>query len=177
MLSATHIAKKLAYDEESKQLVYIQPPMTGRIAGTIHHDKHVVRIGGRRYSITDVAWLIHTGLWPSSPTESISGDVWDLSLGNLRLAPRVAAPAPNIDWGKANKAASRTIKPRGPNPTGVKGVMPYSGGRFKAQVYADGKCKHVGIFATVDEAAAAIAEWHRNEEQRLRELAKSRAFA
>lgn len=177
MLSAAYIAKKLAYDEESKQLVWLTPPMTGRIAGTIHHDKHVVRIASRHYSITDVAWLIHTGLWPSNPTESVDGSVWDLSLENLRFTARVTEPAPNIDWGKADKAASRTIKPRGPHPTGVKGVMPYSGGRFKAQVYAGGKCKHVGIFATVDEAAAAIAEWQRNEGQRLRELAKSRAFA
>jgi hypothetical protein len=180
MLQLAYTQEKLAYDPQLKQLVWrTKGACIGKIAGAPHGKRRVVRIGGQRYSLTDVAWLLHTGNWPSAPTETIDGDEKDLRLENLRfVVEQPKKQTPSGGWSEANRAAAsaKEQSARRTSPTGVKGVLPYAGGRFKAQVYTAGKCKHLGIFDSIAQASNAIDQWHAVERKRLRELGQLKPF-
>lgn len=179
MLLLAYAQKKLAFDPQLDQLVWrTKGACIGKIAGAMHGKRRVVRIAGERYSLTDVAWLLHTGNWPSAPTETVDGDEKDLRLQNLRFATQAKRQAPPASWEAAHKAAAggKVASKRRQSPTGIPGVLPYAHERFKAQVYTAGKCKHLGIFDTKEAAAKAIEDWRTAERKRVTAMKMANPF-
>lgn len=88
------------------------------------------------------AWAIATGRWPSDQIDHINGDRADNRLSTLREA------SPSVN--RRNAARHRR------NKSGVNGVhLRKSDGRYLANILVDGRTKHLGLFDTLAEAAAA----------------------
>lgn len=92
-----------------------------------------------------VAWLWMTGEWPDGDIDHIDGDGHNNRWSNLRCVSRSV--------NALNGGAYRT------NALGVRGVY-HKGPRYKtrpfcAEIMVDGKKRHLGMYATIDEASAA----------------------
>jgi hypothetical protein len=62
--------------------------LVGAIAGAKNgRGYHQIRIGGRPYSASRLAWLYMTGKWPNSEISYINGKPSDTRWANLREAP------------------------------------------------------------------------------------------
>jgi hypothetical protein len=97
-----------------------------------------IRINGKHYKASDLAWLYMTGEWPVMSVDHRNqvgdDDQWD----NLRLATRSQQMMNRRDWGKE----------------WPKGVAK-SGNRFMARIQIDKKSIFLGTYATVTEAKSA----------------------
>jgi hypothetical protein len=136
------------YDPETglitwaKKRAYKNP--AGSRAGAIDRTTGYIRLGlaGRLYYAHRVAWYLAHGEWPPEQIDHINGVRTDNRLTNLRLAT------------KGQNAINRGPTCR--NSSGVPGVRwdrKYS--RWYARICANGVNKHLGTFATFDEAVAA----------------------
>lgn len=100
-----------------------------------------VKEGGTYYQAAHrVAWLLHTGQWPTHQIDHINADKQDNRIHNLREA-----------------TATQNLRNRGVfknNKLGVKGVC-MVGTRFRAQLWKDGKFLLSKHFKTLAEASAA----------------------
>lgn len=120
-----------------------------REAGTISETHGIryrqVQIGLAFYKTHRLAWLYVTGAHPKNQIDHISGDGLDNRIANLRDV--------------TNLENHRNMKMSRANTTGVCGVHPHKG-KYKAQIRANGKTRHLGTFDTVADAARArkIAE-------------------
>ncbi|WEL95505.1 HNH homing endonuclease [Xanthomonas phage vB_XooS_NR08] len=98
----------------------------------------------KRYKAHRIAWLLHTGQWPSQHLDHIDGARTNNRIDNLR---------------ECNKAENSQNKGKYKNCTsGVTGVHWHK--RYKkwvAQIRVDGKLIHLGGFDTIEEAAQARA--------------------
>ena len=115
----------------------------GSSAGTPNWSGHLyVEIDRRTYAVHRVVWLYLYGAWPSSQIDHINGKRDDNCIANLRLA----TPSEN----QCNS------KRRSDNKSGLKGVcFRKDNGRWAAQITFDGQQRHLGLFATREEAYAA----------------------
>ena len=106
----------------------------------------VGRIDGQKYYAHRVIWALHNGRWPAHGIDHINGVRDDNRIVNLREAT----------------AAENSRNARRPtnNTSGVKGVSLFKAtGRWEAYISAGGsKKKHLGFYATRDEAADAYAQ-------------------
>lgn len=122
----------------------------GQPAGHIHK----VRSGERRrIAITHdgaahrvyasrLIWAWHHGVWPSELVDHEDGDTLNDLIGNLRDVP--------------DGTNSKNMKMHCGNKSGVTGVCQYGRrGKWKAEIMADGVKTHLGVFDTIDDAAAA----------------------
>ena len=111
-------------------------PAGGRDA----HGHMTVSVFGKRYRAARLAFLYITGAWPQEDVDHINGDRADDRWSNLRAATRVQ-----------NLANTRAR-------SGMKGACWVSSkNRWKAQIRAGGKNRHIGYFDTEAEANAAYA--------------------
>jgi hypothetical protein len=101
-----------------------------------------VKINRRLYMAHRLAWLYVTGDWPLAHIDHINGDRSDNRFANLRIGTN----AENV----------RNSKMRSNNKCGYKGVH-YKKAikKFVAQISADGRVYHLGVFKTAAEAHAA----------------------
>lgn len=91
-----------------------------------------------------VAWLFLTGNWPACQIDHINGDRADNRACNLREAD---SRQNNLNRGATSKSAS-----------GIKGVYWKKRERkWLAQISFGGKSKHLGFYASKEEAAQAYA--------------------
>jgi hypothetical protein len=92
MLSAKRLRKVLSYAPTTgifrwKVSASSRSPV-GAIAGAKNgRGYHQIRIGGRPYSASRLAWLYMTGKWPNSEISYINGKPSDTRWANLREAP------------------------------------------------------------------------------------------
>lgn len=101
-----------------------------------------------------VAWFLTHGRWPAEQIDHINGDPGDNRLCNLREATNQQ----NLQ----NRRAHRD------NKLGVKGVVA-ARGKFKAQLWNNGRFVLNRCYPTIEEASAAyqakarevFGEWHR----------------
>jgi len=87
-----------------------------------------------------VAWAVHFGEWPAGEIDHINGAKDDNKIANLRNASRV------------ENARNQSV-PRD-NKSGHIGVS-FETGKWRAQIMADGRRKHLGLFDSIEAAAAA----------------------
>lgn len=134
----------MTQDELKKVLSY--DPCTGiftrkgRPTGRVNKGYVQISIKSRLYSAHRLAWLYMTGEWPALEIDHRDGNALNNSWSNLRLATR--------------GQNCQNCKVRKDNSTGAKGVYPAGGGRFMAQVRANG-ARYSRAFAGLEEAA----EW------------------
>lgn len=156
-LTADRLRELVDYDKESGIFTWRlsrRRCRIGGIAGYTREDGYVfVRIDKRLYRAHRLAWLWSYGEFPALEIDHINRNPADNRLVNLREV--------DSSQNKQNIAARRD------NRSGYKGVFKHSQtGRWVAQIQADGKAKHLGCFATPEEAslayqrAAAIAHTH-----------------
>lgn len=156
----------LAYDAETGAFTWRKPrggQVAGSQAGCLNRNGYTeITVHRRIYKAHRLAWLYTYGEWPPAEIDHINGNKSDNRLANLRPATR----AQNV----ANTAL------RSDSASGVKGVH-WSGSsrKWQAQIKHNGKSKHLGVYANIEDAAAAYrraaTEWFgdyaRVEEGRL----------
>jgi hypothetical protein len=106
-----------------------------------------IRVGGKTVKAHRLAWLYMHGCWPTGEVDHINGDKSDNRIANLR------------DVSKSVNQQNR------------RSVRGYSrdGGRWKAQIRANGRCLHLGCFSTEQEAHAAYLAAKVNFHEQARE--------
>lgn len=117
---------------------------SGKPALTATDTKGYMRgtIMGRGYPAHHVAWALTYGEWPAHQVDHIDRDKTNNRLRNFRSATN----AQNC----RNRGARKDSK------TGVAGVSFHKGTqKWCARIMVDGKRKHIGVFASIDDAIAA----------------------
>jgi hypothetical protein len=140
-----YLRERLNYDPKTGALTWKHGPrtknyLTGKAAG--NRDAYYIRVEfeGGRYTAHRIIWKMMTGEDPPSDIDHKDRNGFNNSWANLRVATRTEAV-----W---NRQLPRRRKlPRG--------VDPSSGGRWRARIMTSQGRKHLGVFATVAEAAAA----------------------
>lgn len=113
----------------------------GRMAGSIGSKGYlVVGIDGARVLVHRVIWAFCFGKWPEELIDHENTEPDDNRIFNLREAD------------KSGNACNQNI--RSDNTSGYKGVVKI-GGRWRAQIGVDGKCKNLGLFDTPEAASLA----------------------
>lgn len=150
----------LTYDPETgklfwraRNLSHFDNPSRGRSWNTRHANKEAFTVGEqgyrrgmvfrRMYLAHIAAWAIIHSEWPDGQVDHINGVRDDNRLANLRVVSR--------------SDNCRNAKRRSTNTSGVNGVAK-QGKRWRAYIV-----EHLGLFDTIEEAAAARKE----AEQRL----------
>ena len=147
------IAVYLAYDAATGTLTWKHRPSVsgswnsrcaGKPAGNIDiHGYRRVSIENRKFWAHRLIWRLMTGEEPAM-VDHINGDRGDNRFENLRAADQ----AENLQ----NRGASANSR------TGVKGVhFSKAAGRYAAQIMVRRERHSLGLFDTVEEAAAAYA--------------------
>lgn len=123
---------------------------SGKPAGHIHKSrsgkrrKTVVTLGGvaERYLCSHLVWAWHHGVWPSMLIDHEDGDTLNDRIGNLRDVP--------------DAVNSQNMRRHSGNKSGVTGVCWHKQrGKWKAEIMARGVKKHLGVFDSIEDAAAA----------------------
>ena len=117
----------------------------GSVAGNVKPDGYCqIKIFGRSFRSHRLAWAISHGVWPEN-IDHINGDRGDNRLANLRSVTH------------AQNMKNRTKHHN--NTTGLTGVSVHKAtGKFVAQISVDGKRRHLGLFARMEDAHAAWVE-------------------
>ena len=143
------VAEYLSYCPETGHIVWIKKPAqnipVGRVAGGIRvADRGYVVIGFRRrtYYAHRLAWALHTGtdLPAGAVIDHRNGDTSDNRWSNLRIGTQ------SQNLANSDHQVGRS---------GVRGVIYDKAKRkWRAQISHQGKCKWLGNFDSVEEAAA-----------------------
>lgn len=87
-----------------------------------------------------VAWAIVYGQWPNDQLDHVDGDKGNNRLANLREVN--------------NQQNQRNVRLTKNNTSGICGVHTH-GRKWMARIGVDGEQRYLGVFSTIDEAAAA----------------------
>lgn len=150
VLAQDRLKELLQYDADTGRFVWKIKPnrrvVVGTEAGANKDGYVVIRLSGVNYFAHRLAWLYVHGKWPNEHIDHINGDRADNRLCNLRDVNR----STNMRNMRAHKDSmvplvgvsidSRRSKP------------------YRASIYTDGKHKHIGYFATADEARVAYMQ-------------------
>jgi hypothetical protein len=147
-ITAELVREMLDYDAETGVLKWRVRPSQGVRAGAVTGSPRSDGYLGVRIRMTQqlahrLAWMWMTGDWPPAGYEidHINTNRADNRWRNLRLATR-----------SQNRMNSAGVIGR----TLPKGVTPSKRGKpFKAAIAVDGRMRHIGAFATPEEASAA----------------------
>ena len=164
----SYVAEALAYDAETGVFVWRQRPeahfsralacfrwnakWAGKIAGNIKPDGYrIILLAYQPYLAHRLAWLLAHGEQVQYPNEldHINGNRADNRIANLRAVSHTN--------NMANKKLHHNSR------TGVRGVSLHRDGKFRASIGRNYQEHYLGLFATLEEAAAA----RREAEQRL----------
>lgn len=117
----------------------------GNPAGTVSSQGYVdLKLDGRRYKAHRVAWLLMTGAWPVGDVDHRDGSRLNNRWKNLRDASR------SLNMQNQRRARRGT-------KSGLLGVTPYRR-RWVAQIGANGRTRHIGVFDTPEAAHAAYLD-------------------
>lgn len=149
-LSFEEVDALLAYDPGTGVLTWRvdrgRLAKAGSAAGAVNSHGYLnLKVHGKNYKAHRLAWLLHTGSWPSQHIDHIDGDRANNRIDNLR---ECSSAENHQNLGKSPK-----------NTSGVTGVSVHKQtGRWQAKITLDGKQIYLGLFETIEEAAAARAE-------------------
>ena len=113
----------------------------GSEAGTEHKGYRRVKIDSKLILAHRLAWAIHYGRWPPEQIDHINQNRSDNRISNLREARH------------SDNMVNRAY-PKG--ASGVTGVSKHKLG-WQATIRVNGRSVHLGLFKTIEEAAAARA--------------------
>jgi hypothetical protein len=125
----------------------------GRMAGkSCKNGQRRITIDKKTYEASHIAWALMTGNWPSAPTVDHANRIpFDNRWENLREA--------TLNQQKANQRVRKDSK------SGIRGVCYIKDCRkWAAYFRQDGKQTYLGVFPTIEEAAAVrraavVAAW------------------
>ena len=101
-----------------------------------------VCVGGIEYRAHRVIWLMQTGRWPADEIDHVNRNGRDNRWCNLREA------VPSQQQGNRSQAKNNT--------SGYRGVTFFTRvGKWQARIMIAGKLKHLGLFHSIEDAAAA----------------------
>lgn len=149
MMTFDEVDKLLSYDPDTGFLTWKadrnQSTAAGSVAGYLNKFGYIrVKVCGDLDYAHKIAWLLHTGKWPSNNLDHIDGCTTNNRFENLRECTQ----AENLQ----NKTRYRN------NKSGIVGVyFDKARSKWRAQIQVNGKQIHLGRFITIEEAAAARA--------------------
>ena len=138
--SQEEIKKKFYYDPDTGEFRLASGGNTGYIANTGYL---TVAYCGNHYLAHRLIFIIMTGDFPLDNVDHINRVKLDNRWCNLRDVPQ--------------KLNMRNLPLHGKNKTGHAGVYK-QGAKWRAQIHLDNRCKHLGIFDTIDEAVQCRRE-------------------
>jgi len=138
------IAEYMSYDPETGHVKWIKQAalrtQVGQLVGSLgSQGRWVVQFRGKAFTLSRVAWFLHTGKWPTGVIDHKNGDTFDDRWCNLR----------EITIQENNQNCIRI------NRTGFMGVRELVGGKFAAYIKINGDTKKLGVFGSSAEAHAA----------------------
>lgn len=159
-LTQSRLKEIVSYDPKTGLMVRIsskKKSLIGKAATCKTAYGHLqMAVDGWNYPVHRLAWLYMNGEWPEGVIDHIDGNPANNTFNNLRQASYVEN-AQNI------RGAHKDSK------SGFLGVCPSWGGKWKAQIMINGKNKHLGRFATAEEAHSVYmkAKFEHHEFSRL----------
>ena len=147
MVTVARLRELFSYDPETGVIRWLvdrnNHVKSGDVAGCINCGYRVIGVdGSSNLKAQRIAWALHYGAWPTQRLDHINRDPADNRIANLRLATH----AQNI----ANTQSKRTGRPKGV-------YWHKQRQRWHSNITVGGKKKHLGLFDTEAEAAAAFA--------------------
>lgn len=143
-MTAQRLRELLNYDPTTgifRWLVSGHGVKAGDVAGYLQSNGYrQIKIDGRKYLASRLAWLYAHGVWPKGQIDHKNGIHNDGRLENFRDVTH----AGNMQNQRLAHSNSKT---------GFLGVSPHLG-KFKAQIKLGGKGRYLGLFTTPDEAHA-----------------------
>lgn len=143
ILTAKELRDVVHYDADTGNFTRKDPKLrscTGTIPKNPKRAYLNICINYKIYKAHRLAWLYIYGEWPNGQIDHINGDKLDNRILNLRTATNAQ-----------NKQNSR--KARSDSKSGLLGATWYTkGNKWRASIQVDGKKKHLGYFATAEEA-------------------------
>lgn len=153
MLTADRLREMLFYDPETGLFRWLwddakKPNInsrdTKRVAGSINlHGRRLIKISGRLYYCSRLAWLYVHGEWPEE-IDHINGMRCDDRIANLRTCTH-SENQHNVGLTKRNSSGRK----------GVHWAPRYQ--KWQAEIVIAGRKKYLGRFDNLDEAGAAYA--------------------
>lgn len=149
-LTLARLKGLLHYDQETGVFTWkvtrSRSAGVGTVAGTTtSHGYVAIGIDGRLHKAHRLAWLYVHGVWPSDQIDHINRVRGDNRISNLRVADN--------SKNQANASLQKN------NNSGVRGVYwNNASNKWHAQIYADGKKRHLGFFDNLGDASAAYCE-------------------
>ncbi|GAB2493994.1 HNH endonuclease [Arenimonas alkanexedens] len=147
-LSAEEVGKFLSYCPESGLLTWLVSPngriTVGQVAGNVSQQGYInIQLLGRQLKAHRVAWLLHYGEWPENEVDHTDGDRANNRIANLRAATH-------------SQNMQNKFRAKKGSTSGYIGVSWSEQSKaWHAQIRAEGKVKHLGFFATPEEASQA----------------------
>lgn len=144
------VRKTFTYDPTTGVFRWAVPPLAkkkiGDVAGCPTSSGYIrLKLFGRQYLAHRVAWAHFHGRWPNDTIDHKDRNRANNRIDNLREAT-LSQQHGNMPVAKRNKL-------------GRKGVWYWKKkNRFRAAIYKQGRCYHIGLFETAEEASAAYAE-------------------
>lgn len=144
--SPSELARILRFDEETQRLVWLPRKRHSQRAGqqpcrVIRNGYYCITIHRRSVGEHRVIWALVHGEWPIE-IDHIDGDPRNNDLSNLRAV--------------TSRENSRNVARRSDNTSGVTGVNWNAQTRkWRARIYDNGRPYQIGMFQTLEEAAAA----------------------
>lgn len=150
-LTAARLRELLHYDPETgvftRKVRTAQMMRVGDIAGNPHENGYItVQLLGRTYRAHVLAWLYTHSAWPPEDVDHINRVRHDNRISNLRLASR-SENLQNSGLSRRNTSRHKGVRRQvlSGEPTG----------RWQAFIYLHRRFTHLGIFSSVEDAAAA----------------------
>lgn len=145
-LTFEEVDRMLSYDPATGALTWKVSRGNAKassVAGTDDGQGYLrVRVQGKKYFAHRLAWLLHTGAWPSQQLDHIDGSRTNNRISNLREC--------------SNAENHQNRGKRSDNSSGVQGVCWHKAAKkWMARIKVDGKQIHIGYFDTIEEATAA----------------------
>lgn len=146
-LTANRLRELLHYAPETGEFTWKVKPnkriAIGQQAGCYREDGYlVIRVDGRRYRASRLAWLFMEGAWPPALVDHSNRIRSDNRWVNLRLA--------TYEENNANASL------RSDNASGFKGVSFHTlAAKWAACISVSGRTRHLGMYASPEEASAA----------------------
>lgn len=146
MLTQARLKELITYDPETGVMhwrVSRGKAMAGDVAGNPNKNRLQLTVDGVATLVHRFIWLYVYGKWPDGVIDHIDGNGHNNSLKNLRDVSQ-----------HVNTQNNR--EPRSNNKSGFLGVcLDRSRGLYKAEITLDGRNRHLGRFATAEEAHEA----------------------